>query len=417
MDDMLKEMRDVSDLESRWCDFTPKQTRYLCLYSKNRGVVHYLEFIVGRKADLTGLFYEISQIYGNWTFKDRVLPGLFQEVYDILLTIQRKIEEIYNEDLEITFLKSIHYRDRNTNRRRYNLLKYLINQFREQFIEFGRSILSEHYTHLYLNKLIKKIDIRINNVLREYQDEFISECELHAKQGLRRIILDKLEKIETPYINDLEGISYLYRFEGELLTTIKSYFKPSCGNAEYHLGLTPIWRDIPGKGKTTYYFDFYDNDNKTKNLVLILDNRLFSYEYKGFPSIMKDRPKIIDIFAQLEKKELFEEWFNSLNVKKEIIREFSYRIVSPIVYGILEEQKSSDDMFKKSTRELKENLSIIEGYYGLTYDFAEVKEIITKKELNFLEKSVHVDEENLRRIEIVENLFPELIEIEKEEVI
>lgn len=412
MDDVLKEMRDVNDLESRWCDFTPEQTRYLCSYSKNRGVVHYLEFIVERKADLTGLFHEISQIYGNWTFKDRVLPGLFQEVYDILLIIQKKIEEIYNEDLEITFLKSIHYRDRNTNRRRYNLLKYLINQFKRQFIDYGRSILSEHYTHIYLNKLIKKIDIRINNVLREYQDEFISECELHAKQGLRRIILNKLEYLECPYVNDLGGISHLFRFEEELLTIIKSYFKPNYGNAEYHLGLTPIWRDMPGKGTTTYYFDFYDNDHEERNLVLILDKPTSSYEYKGFPGIMSGRPKIIDIFAQLEKKDLFEEWFNSTKVKKEIIRIFS----SHIVYETFEKKESDNDkIFEKSTIELKENLSIIEGYYGLTYDFAEVKEIIATKELEWLEKSVYIDEENQRRKLIVKNLFPELIEIESNE--
>ncbi len=415
MDDTLKQMGYTSDLESRFNVFTPEQTRYLCLYGENRGVVHYLEFIVEKKANLTGLFYEISQIHGNWTFKDRVLPGLFQEVYDILLTIQKKIEEIYSEDFEITFLESHSYRDRNINRRRYNLLKYLINQFREQFIDYGRSILSEHYTHLYLNKLIKKIDIRIINVLREYQDAFILECELHAKQGLRRIIIDKLKNLECPYTNNLKGISYLYRFEEEgLLKIIRSYFKPSCENTEYHVGLTPIWRDLPGKGTTTYYFDFYNNNNEGKNLVLILDERLSSYEYKGFPGIMQDRPKIIDIFAQLEQKELFEEWFNSLKVKKEIIRTFSSRIV----YETLEKKESDDDkIFEKSTSELKENLSIIEEYYGLTYDFAEVKNIITTKELEWLERSVYIDEENQRRKEIVKNLFPELIEAEKEEVI
>lgn len=411
MEIKLEEIEEYegNNLESRYYRFTEENIKYLCNY-ENQASLYYLQFFATKKAELTGLFYEISNVRGNWRFKDNVLPGLFGEVSNILLDIQNKLKEFFGDDIKTTFREAINYDDFNPSRRRFNSFNYLTEQFDKLLVNFGAKKLSDEYTHRYLEKNVKKIDIRIIKLLREYQDYFLDRCGQYAKKGLKRIVIAKCEYLGLPTIYTVEEMISKFYGHGKITDLLSICFKPDCSNTEHHIGLEPIWSDYPGSGFYAFYFDYYTDWKEKENLVLITENRVSTYTNgNGFPGILSDKPKIIDLFEQCKKKDIFIEWFNSSEVKKRIMRHMAFGII----YRLLEKKEIEEKEFENTTERLKDSLELIENYYGVTYAFDEVKETIIKEELEFLEKVNLIEEEKKRRREAITKLFPV---IKKEEL-
>lgn len=105
-------------------EFTDEELHSLCRYS-NSEMFEYRNVIKLKKQNIDGLFYEISQIHGNWNFKDQVLPGLFDELLEQLTDTINIIQKYEKDDLFDNYLIQAKFYENKL--RRFNLLKYLTN--------------------------------------------------------------------------------------------------------------------------------------------------------------------------------------------------------------------------------------------------------------------------------------------------
>lgn len=385
-----------NSLSDRWFSFSDEEISVLCMYS-NKSMWEYYSFIVEHRKYIMGLFYEIKQVAGNWSFKDRVLPGLFQELSELLEKVIKCIEEHDGEEFQKLdyFLYSKRHQSSQT---RFFLLQYLIKKFKKEFINYGEEELSRKYTHLWLSKLIKKSSIRIQNVLDEYKDYTRELCNAYAKEGIKNLITERLEHKKLPLLSDPELLASSYRHD-DLKKHLKKCFKPNVGNSEYWLGLAPIWEDRIA----AYYFS-YDHDSSARALVLIVESAkppLIASD--GIPYYQGDSP-IIEWFEQIDAKEKFLEWFNDDTVKERIIWHLFFRIF----YRFLEHKKEiTEKEYEGSYEYLKSIVELSTTYYGIFYPIEEVIEYSKKKELECLERYNLIEEEKQRRREIIAKMFPE----------
>lgn len=386
-------------------DFSNEELEILCNYS-NSQMFYYSNIIENRKQDIDGLFYEISQVYGNWNAKDRILPGLFTELVDILKNIIKKIQEFEKDSpFDNYSIQSSYHRDK---LRRINLLKYLTRLFKNRFINYGYNNLSETYTHRSLKKEVRKIDIRINNVLEQHSEYTIEQCNDYAKEGLKNLIMRKLKQETLPLVSTPKKLANLFHDEYEnrdLLKKIKDCFRPSIGNSEYHLGLIPIWEDIPGRGISAYFFD-YNNEK----LVLIVNHAkppLFANDGNPYA---QTGTTIIDLFREAEAEDNFLEWFKSDEVKEKLAR----HLLFTIIFKFLKNKEAlTEEILAKSSEYAKERLKLLEQYYGVSYDFEEITSLIKEREIMCIQEYNLIQEEKERQINIINQLFPIKILLEE----
>jgi hypothetical protein len=95
----------------------------------------FYELIDKSRREMIALFHEIDNAYGSWVFMDRVIPGLFRELYDIfkntLKIIKKNIKEINHEIwIDNAWMYLPEYRDlQNEESKYYYLLEYLVSKF------------------------------------------------------------------------------------------------------------------------------------------------------------------------------------------------------------------------------------------------------------------------------------------------
>lgn len=379
--------------------FSEKELEILCKHS-NYSMLRYQKAIALKKQYIDGLFYEISQTTGNWSFKNRVLPGLFDELFNQLTDTIAIINEYEKDDLFDNYLiQSKYYRNKI---RRFNLFRYLTDLFEQKFIKYDEKYLSRAYTHNWLSKEIRKMDIRINNILKEYRKYTIDQCEDYAMEGLKILIIEKLGREKLPLLSTPKDLADMFNYNiansKKLRKKIKKCFKPDVGNTEYHLGLIPIWEDIPGRGLSAYYFDY----NKDK-MVLIVDRAKAPLLADDRIPYIQTGPTILEIFEQIGQKEKFVEWFNSEKVKEKL----AWHLLFRIVYRYEENKKElTEEDYERSTELAKDILKLLEEYYGITYPFEEITDLIKQKEIECIKGHNLKDEVKEKQIEIINKLFP-----------
>lgn len=381
-------------------EFTDEELHCLCRYS-NSEMFEYRNIIKLKKQNIDGLFYEISQIHGNWNFKDQVLPGLFDELLEQLTDTINIIGKYEKDDLFDNYLIQAKFYENKL--RRFNLLKYLTNLIEQKFIHHGAEHLSDTYTHNWLSKEIRKMDKRINNnVFKEYCEYTSDQCRDYAIEGMKKLIIEKLERETLPLLSTPKGLANMFHYEigqsKEFYKKIKKCFKPSMGNTEYHLGLIPIWEDIPGRGISAYYFDY----NEAKWVLIVERAKAPLLADDGIP-YGQTGPTILDLFSQIGKEETFLAWFNSKEVKKKIAGYLLFRIIFRFIKSKKELTKED---FMRSSEYAKEKLKLLEDYYGVTYHLEEVTPLIKEREIKCIHGYNLKDEIKEKQIEIVNQLFP-----------
>lgn len=274
---------------------------------------------------------------------------------------------------------------------------YLVKKFEKEFINYGKDELSETYTHNLLEKRIKKSKIRIQNVLDEYKEYTHELAEIHARDGIRNLIIERLENRKLPLLDEPEQLASSY-FHDDLQEKLKKCFKPNCGNSEYWFGLAPIWED----NFAAYYFAFRRQE-EAKAMVLIVERaKAPLVASDGIPYYQSDSP-VIEWFEQIDAKEKFLEWFNDEKVKENLIWHLFFRIF----YRFLEHKKElTEKDYKQSHEYLKDIIELCTKYYGIFYPIEEVMELSKKKELECVERYNLIEEEKQRRREIIEKMFP-----------
>ena len=381
-------------------EFSNEELDILCRYS-NHEMLSYQNAIKLKSRNVDALFYEISQIHGNWSFKDRVLPGLFVELLEQLTDTIEIIEKNEKDDLFDNYLiQSKYYREK---LRRFNLLKYLTDRFEEKFINHGKEHLSDTYTHNLLSKEIGRMDKRINNVFNQYCEYTSLQCRDYAREGMKNLIIEQLELKSLPLLSTPRELANMFHYNlaaesKELCKKIKKCFKPDAGNTEYHLGLIPIWKDIPGKGITAYYFDY--NEEK---LVLILERAKAPLLADDGIPYGQTGPTILDFFSQIGKEEMFLTWFNSEEVKKKI----AWHMLFGIVFRFIRSEKElTEEDFMESSEYAKQKLKLLEDYYGTILSFEEATTLIKEREIKSIQGYNLKDEIKEKQIGIVNQLFP-----------
>ena len=384
-----------NSMSDRWFDFSDEDISVLCRYS-DKSKWDYYNSIVEHRKYIMGLFYEIKQVAGNWTFKDRVLPGLFQELLEQLEKVLKCIEEHDGEEFQKLdyYLYSKRHQSSQT---RYFLLQYLIQKFKKEFIDYGEKELSRKYTHLWLNKLIKKSSIRIKNVLDEYKDYTHELCKEYAKEGIKRLVMKRLEYKKKPLLGNPEMLASSYGHE-DLQEHLEKCFRPSVGNCEYWLGLAPIWEDQCA----AYYFS-YEHDSSARAIVLIVERaKPPIIASDGIPYYQSGAP-IIEWFEQINAKEKFLDWFNDDRVKERLIWHFFSRIF----YRYLKYKEDlTEELYQDSYQQVHDLIELCTTYYGIFYPIEEVIELSKKKELEVLENRNLIEEEKQRQREVIAKMFP-----------
>lgn len=384
--------------------FSDEELEILCRYSYP-SILNYRNKINIKKQNIEGLFYEISQVYGNWNKKDRILPGLFDELFEQLKDTINIIEEYEKDDLldKHSFLLSCYPLYSQDNLRRLSLLKYLTRFFEEEFINHGHKHLSGTYTHRWLNQKLKRMDIRINNLFKQYHEYTLEQCMDFAKEGLNNLIIKRIEGKSLPLVitNEKELINLFYydiHEHNELTTRIEKCFKPEIGNSEYHLGLIPIWKDIPGKGISAYYFDY----NKERLVLIVNHAKPPLIADDGIP-YYQPGPTIKDLFNQAGKEDNFLEWFNSKDVKEKLGRHLLFGIIYRFTN---KKEELSEEDFKLSSEYAKNQLKLLEDYFGVGYAFDDITSLIKEKEIEYIKNYNLKTEIKEHKIEIMNKLFP-----------
>lgn len=426
-----------SDLENCYhFSFSPEEIEHLCHYSENPQILQSLKLFSKLNEDINALFYEIRQVKGNWDFKDRVLSGLFEELHEKLIAIRDVIKELHEEDdkreaglsLDLTYVDSMRqsYESKTDRiqRRRFYLLNYLINEIIYDFIVIGYDRrISDGFTHRTLEKKIIKSDIRIQNVLTEYHDALLHTVNRYAHNGLKEIILreirKKLEYLELPLVFEEEQINALFQYYTTPFERIKKCFKPSCGNTKFKLGMKPIWIaiDIPnGESITAYFFAyqpsrFISENQELEGFILLTKDELSDSYNDDFPKIFSESKRLNSIFKNIEKSELFENWFNHDNIKECLIQEATFSLVNHLI-NVEDSHDTKTRNLKeidlpKTTESLKDELRKIRQYYGSCYDLEKVIDHIKNSELESLEASSYFEEEEKEiRRQLIKKLFP-----------
>lgn len=389
----------VESLATRYFSFSEYEKQELCKFS-NIYSIEYYHTVKKFSEDIEGVFYEVKKIRGNWRFKDQVLPPLFREIYLLLEAAVEKIEgfEVCLSDLEVIFYNHRSYIELYREReQRIFLLKYLTKLFREKFL--GREELSENYTHLRLRKEVARMAIRIKNIFTNFIDYTAQLSEIYAQEGIRNLVIERLNRITLPLVCEFDEVfdRIFYPREEALKEKLLSCFLPPYGNSEYHLAMSPIWRDLPGTGIVAYYFDMYPEDWETKQGIILITKDI-DMEFREAVYYPRSR-KMLEIFEELEKEDLFVKWFNNMKVRERII----YHITFDIFYKYY---KNEIDAIK-TTELLQKKLQMLEEYYGATFDFKEASEIAVNYNLKILEKSNYTEEFKTERKKMIEKIFPE----------
>ena len=380
--------------------FNEEELEILCKNS-NYETLKLYKYIQEKNKFINGLFYEIEQVHGNWTRKDRILPGIFQEIFELLSSYTKELKEYFDKNEKYCFSRSEFEREDKI-KNCYNLFNYLIDKFEQLFLRYEKKYLSEKYTHNLLRKEIRKIKIRISNILEDSLKYFENESYFQAKEGLNNIIIDQLKREDFPIIENPNNLvakfNYVIEDNSELMKKFIEAFKPSYGNNEYKLGLKTIWEDLPGTGIGAYYFNHIEND-----IVLIVERPKPSLKTDDGISYCQTGPSIYEFFNIKESEQIFLDWLSHEKVKEEI----AWILFSPLMYRYRENYENiSEDKLKQSTEFAKNKLELIEKYYGVSFSFKEFTDIAKEIEIKLIEDFNVDDEIKERQIEIINKLFP-----------
>jgi len=370
-------------------------------YSEASYLYDYYIELKGKSGFIDALFYEIRNIHGNWTFKDRVLPSLIRELDAQLLKLSDLISKY---EQKIDSLCSYDYGEYKKDRSQLMLLyNYLhLEQFRELLKIDGD--LSANFTHDILKSKLKKLNIRIKNCLSKLCDETGALLKEVSKEGLNTIIVKTL-KDKLPLAIEPELLIQKVFFFIKHKDIVRSVFQ-GYSNHYYDLAMRPIWYDMPGSASACYYFNAEEGEG-LKPIVLMLDRSKPDLVLNGTPYVMNNK-SIHDYFTEIGEEHFLENWFNLPSVKQRFAWHICYHIYHDLAKK--EGELTAED-YTKSTRQLKDKIERAQEYYGMFLSFEEIKEEFQKQKLARIEEWHYTDEEKARRREIVGNLLP-MLEVE-----
>lgn len=312
-------------------------------------------------SEIDGLFYEIENVIGTWEFRDRVLSGLLSEMNSLLInfrTLIRAYEPLLDRYIkEIGYGSGILSEPEIKNRKRIlNAMGYLIHQFEDELIS-NTEKLSHRFTHKSWERFIRRIRVRIMNMVEKIKNYSRLIVQHSANLGFRRLIHTKIMKRGLlphilPYNKVFESFfpSSFRAQEKKIMTC----FYPPYSNLEYHLGLKSIWQFL----KVYVYFfdlDLLEEKKERSGIVLITD-KLVDWDINLYVSCT-----IRDLFADVKKSTEFKKWFDKKRVQEKIIT----HCVFPIIYHFLEGEITPAE----STNELFQVLDRLEKHYGFEMDF------------------------------------------------
>ncbi len=321
------------------------------------------------RREIFALFHEIDQAYGSWEFMDRVIPGLFRELYDIfkntLKIIKNSIKSInYKIWIDNSWRFLPEYRElQNEESKYYYLLEYLVSKFETDFISIKK--LSEQYSKSYYDRTWKKTKIRISNVFYYFHQKAIKQLRSKAHECFAKTVSSKLKELDLPIITYVDSLLYdlnIYYCKSKL----NELFKPAYGSREYDLGLKPIWTDDENGIISAFYF------NKIENPFVLLTNL--------------DNSRISQSIKDSGDEEVFQEWFYTPEVYFSIIN-YSF---NSIYLKYLRKKELSQVDIEESKRKIYNAYLKLKEYYGITDSLSELfkhfrleQKILMEKEAPF----------------------------------
>ncbi len=397
-------MYSENGIGNRYFDFKEKELEILCKIADYKTYESF-EKLQQRIKFIEGIFFEIAQTSGfNWTKKDYILPGLFEELMKILedvISDNGKYKEGLDRYDRFLYEKKIG--------RVFNSIEYLTDLTKRKFIDLEDSFrydlseprtFSNSFTHRTFGKLANKMSIRLKNSLTFLLNIFEDNVKDMAKKGITDHFQWFLQRLSVPYVTNPKLLSTeIYQSRYDLKKVREKVFhkplKPSCANSEYHLGMKPIFVDQV----SAYYFNYGEEE-----FILIVKRAKPELRLHEIP-YSQSKPTILDLFAEIKKQDLFTNWFNNDKVKHKLLFLASNRIINNFLdtWKVLKEKRVH---FEKSTKYLKKQFDLIKEYYGIIYDLNESIEIIKSEKKKCLLSYNIEEEKKTEQLEILEQLFP-----------
>lgn len=400
-------------IKNRFYSFENGQRQLLCKFSKTEPI-DFEKFLNTSYKYISGLLYEIQNTGYNWQSKDRMLPELLNEINEIFSKIKTELEK-FRQFENNSFDYEMKHEYKYSSELKANSLEYLMQLFNKKFLMDEN--LSDKFTHRMLEKDLRKMNKRLERIFNDYLQYLDSIISHYAKIGLNNLIINNIKGETLPSLFAVsDTFQKIFRnYNGYHVARdysiieglITSSFLPDCANTEYHMAMNPIWEDM-GTSITCYYFNYYPRTYKEEKEGLILLTKENKSTFEQINCYPKGK-SFLEIFQEIDKGDLFEDWFNRDEVKDSLI----YKLTSNIFWKFLDEDRFSEKEperdFTKSTKILTKLLERTKEYYGLTLELENVIKIAREKKKECIKKQNLKEEYKEKQYEIIDQMFPEII--------
>jgi len=328
---------------------------------------NYYETLDQKRREIIGRFKEIETISGNWRFLNQVTKPLFKKLKLILeetckCILNENKEKITREAWVDSWLSDHDYHDlENDETEHYYLFEALVSDFKDDFIKSYPY--DENFTRKTFSRTIRKSRRRILNILYYFHQKAIARLKEKAHEFFLEKFHSQLEEMEYPCVTYADSVRHDFNQKFKMRQSnekILKILRPHCANEEYRIGLNFIWEDeitINDHGEEDY-----------KNIAVIY------FGYHGEPFLLfidRQYGNLLEAFKAAGEEKLFQDWFYSKEVKREIIFHSFFKIYNKLS----KKDKLTKRDIEHAEYRINEELESLKSHYGLTHDIQDAKNV------------------------------------------